>query len=94
MKLYLYGTEGCHLCHLAEQTVAALKEEFDLQVQQVDVSATDDLIGRYGIRIPVVRVDERIDDLGWPFDTAVLQRYLSGEVIVPHEPQEAFNPFA
>jgi hypothetical protein len=70
-SLYLYGTAGCHLCEQAEALLTPLLRAGLIQLQIVDISGNEDLLRRYGLRIPVVgRRDERGEwqELGWPFD--------------------------
>jgi hypothetical protein len=65
--LFVYSTAGCHLCELALEVIVPLVGN-RCTIQQVDISEDDELIERYGVRIPVIR---RLDDdteLDWPFD--------------------------
>jgi hypothetical protein len=74
----LFGTGACHLCELAEQMLLALCEEHpDLIFQKVDISDSDSLFERYGVRIPVLR-DDRGGELGWPFTAAQLEAFIGG----------------
>ena len=61
----LYTTAGCHLCELAAGILQQLQGALQFQVEPVDIADSDELVDRYGIRIPVIRVDT--DELGWPF---------------------------
>ena len=75
--LYLYSTGGCHLCELAEELVAPmLGDNFTLQI--VEISDSDELMERYGIRIPVVKRGDTDAEIGWPFDQAAFQQFLAG----------------
>ncbi len=63
----LYGTTACHLCEMAESILCALAEErADFRFTKIDISDTDELMDRYGIRIPVLRHPYGAE-LGWPF---------------------------
>jgi hypothetical protein len=91
MKLILYTTLGCHLCEQAALIIARVQAQHlpelhqphelhqlhQLQVEAIDIADHDDLVEQYGIRIPVVRLEHRRNDLGWPFDEAGLINYLS-----------------
>lgn len=78
-RLTLYGTEACHLCELAEELLqAALAAGLPAAYDKVDISQSDRLFERYGIRIPVVRRGDGAE-LGWPFDPQQLRRFLSGD---------------
>jgi len=67
----LYGTSACHLCEIAEAMLEGQGAVFD----KVDISTSDDLFERYGVRIPVLRrPDGR--ELGWPFSETELAEFL------------------
>lgn len=75
-ELRLYGTTACHLCEVAE----ALLEQHCTQVMQIsytkiDISESDELFHRYGIRIPVLRRADGVE-LEWPFSAQQLALYL------------------
>ena len=76
MILYLYSTLGCHLCELAKAELWPALTHRDLRVQEVDISESDDLLERYGVRIPVLRVEGHLLELQWPFDTAGVEAFL------------------
>ena len=73
-KLTLYTTVGCHLCEHAER----LLELADLSYTSVDIEDDLTLIERYGVRIPVVK-DNLGRELRWPFDSSMLNRFVSSE---------------
>jgi hypothetical protein len=73
MKPRLYTTAGCHLCAEAEKMLAALLPVD--AVERIDVAESDDLIARYGERIPVLEQDGR--ELGWPFSLLDLRAFLT-----------------
>jgi hypothetical protein len=75
-RLILYGTSACHLCEIAEQMLEAdLGAELPERLHKVDISESDELFERYGVRIPVLRhPDGR--ELGWPFDSSQLAAFL------------------
>lgn len=59
-EVTVYTRHGCGLCRRAEEIVA--REARRASVVLVDVDADDpdgaqDLIGRFGVRVPVVEVD-------------------------------------
>jgi len=74
----LFGTTACHLCEVAEEMLVSLCEANpDIVFQKVDISDSDALFERYGIRIPVLR-DEQGRELGWPFTAAQLDAFVRG----------------
>jgi hypothetical protein len=73
--IILYGTSACHLCELAEELLLALgRDNPALAFEKVDISGSDELFERYGLRIPVVR-DAAGRELGWPFTAGQLREF-------------------
>jgi hypothetical protein len=60
-QVVLYERAGCHLCEDAAALLDAMIGSD--RYQHVDIEADDDLLVRYGHRIPVVSVDgvERLE---------------------------------
>ena len=74
MPLILYQRDDCHLCDLAIDVLAqARAPEFD----SVFIDGNRGLEDRYGARVPVLRNDADGRELDWPFDAALLQRFLA-----------------
>lgn len=73
---HLYGTDGCHLCELAEHLCQQLLTK--KQYRYVDIIDSPELLELYRISIPVL---ERLTDgktLNWPFDLQQLQEFIRG----------------
>ena len=77
--LYLYTAVGCHLCDKAKDIVWPLLDRHGYRLQSVDIGSDQALQSRYGTRIPVVRRDDRSEELGWPFSAGQLSRYLAAD---------------
>tara|TARA_B110000014_G_C19567683_1_gene302573 strand:- start:10 stop:243 length:234 start_codon:yes stop_codon:yes gene_type:complete len=75
-QLTLYSTVGCHLCEQALELIEPLLDS-QYQVVEVDISDSDDLIARYGIRIPVVARNDNGAEIGWPFDQPQFLAFLA-----------------
>jgi len=75
VNLVLYSRDECHLCEQAMALLAHLG--LAAFVREVDIEADVDLLGRYCLRIPVLR-DARGRELDWPFDLVGLQAFLEG----------------
>lgn len=75
-ELILYSTVGCHLC---EQALALIEPVLDdkYQIVEVDISDSDDLMARYGIRIPVIARADNGTEIGWPFDQQQFLAFLA-----------------
>lgn len=76
MNVILYTTSGCHLCEQAAELLSQLHQERALTVEMIDIADDDNLIDRYGVRIPVVRASDKDEELGWPFDLTTLRGFL------------------
>jgi|TARA_Y100000114_G_C11753504_1_gene325664 glutaredoxin-like protein DUF836 len=74
IQLNLYGTLGCHLCDAALAELAPLMT--DVQVNQVDIVDSNELMERYQLRIPVLQRVDSGAELDWPFDLASLMAWL------------------
>lgn len=75
--LNLYTTLGCHLCEQALAIVHPLVAEKGIELKLVEISESEALVEQYGIRIPVIRLEGREEELGWPFDQAAAEEYLA-----------------
>lgn len=73
----LYSTEGCHLCEMA----LALTQQANVShlVEIVDIAFDDALFSRYGVTIPVLKVND--SEINWPFDLQQLQQWLDNNGI-------------
>ena len=77
MNIRLYTTLGCHLCDEAMSMVHLLHGQgIDIVLEEIEISDSDSLIKRYGIRVPVIarEDDEEID---WPFSANELVSFLN-----------------
>ncbi|MDF1724796.1 MAG: glutaredoxin family protein [Alcanivorax sp.] len=74
MSVVLYTTVGCHLCEQARELVSTVAPDITLTL--VDVAEDDELLARYGERIPVLIKEGR--ELGWPFGLLDVQQFLAG----------------
>ncbi len=77
--LVLYSTSACHLCEQAEALLLPFAAR-GLSIAVDDISESDALFDRYGIRIPVLRHLESGRELDWPFDAQALAELLSTEI--------------
>jgi glutaredoxin len=53
----LYTRVGCHLCQEAERVLRAEQATAGFSLELVDIDRDPGLVGRYGVRVPVVAVD-------------------------------------
>lgn len=66
-QLVLYTTSHCHLCEQALELLIRLKEQHAINWITKEISDDDDLIEKYGIRIPVIQRIDNQSELNWPF---------------------------
>jgi hypothetical protein len=69
--LVLYATCGCHLCERAD---ALIRATVAVAFHTVEIADAEDLLERYGVRIPVLRRLDTGEELDWPFDAAAVRR--------------------
>ena len=74
MALILYQRDDCHLCDLALEMLAAARVP---DFESVFIDNEDALEARYGLRVPVLRDDQRDVELEWPFDFFGIRHFLS-----------------
>ena len=72
-RITLYERAGCHLCDEARVLLDEMLGPGGYR--RVDIDADDDLVVRYGFRVPVVNVDGA-DRLEAPMTAAELRRLL------------------
>jgi glutaredoxin len=75
-RVLMYGKPGCHLCDVARETIRAVCAELGESWEEVDISADDELMRRYGEEIPVTLVDGRQHDF-WRVDARRLRGALT-----------------
>lgn len=65
--LILYSTPACHLCETALLLMEPYLDAMDIDLEEVDISTSEELMEKYGIRIPVIRFKDCGRELDWPF---------------------------
>ncbi|MDR5897882.1 glutaredoxin family protein [Halomonas vilamensis] len=71
ITLWLYTTLGCHLCEQLEAMVHTLAND-EVALRHIEISDDDELIARYGVRIPVL-----VDAEGFELDRGLDHKRLS-----------------
>ncbi|VXC40789.1 Glutaredoxin [Pseudomonas sp. 8Z] len=71
----LLGTLGCHLCEVAQAVLMPFVES-GLLVELLDIAEHEELVERYGLRIPVLRRCDTGAELDWPFAGAQVVDFL------------------
>ncbi len=77
--MILYSTEGCHLCEEAYALLTQIGVSDNVNI--VDIAFNDTLFSRYGVTIPVLKIEHIDDTLNWPFDLVSLKKWLDSHGI-------------
>lgn len=75
-RVVLYTKPGCHLCDEARTVIELVCEELGEDYDEVDISASAELMERFGEEIPVTFVDGAQHDF-WRVDPARLRAALA-----------------
>ena len=59
-KIILYSKEGCHLCEDAKEALFELADDFEIELEEVDITTDRVLFEKYKYTIPVMVVDGSI----------------------------------
>jgi hypothetical protein len=57
-RVRMYTREGCGLCDVARRVLLSQRVQTPFELEEIDVEGDDALELEYGMRIPVVLVDE------------------------------------
>ena len=75
--LILYSTPRCHLCDQAKALFHAHRDSKQFKLEITDIAGSEELMDRYGIRIPVICDPVTGREIGWPFGEKQLSKFLS-----------------
>ena len=78
LSLELYTTEHCSLCEQALDLLLGMPEMAGLALTVIDIVTDDELLTRYGEKIPVIKAGQH--ELCAPFDRAAVLAWLDGLV--------------
>jgi glutaredoxin len=53
----IYSRHGCHLCEVAEATLAELMEELNFEIEIKYIDGSNELEKLYGHEVPVIHID-------------------------------------
>ena len=53
----IYSRHGCHLCEVAEATLADLKDELNFEIEIKYIDGSNELEKLYGHEVPVIHID-------------------------------------
>ena len=69
MTIVVYGKPDCSLCEKANAILQHLRQEFDFDIEHIDITADPRLLHCYREKIPVLAVDGR--EIAWGIVTVV-----------------------
>ena len=75
-RVTLYSKPGCHLCDDAREVVQRVCADLGTDFEEVDITASAELMDAYGEQIPVTLVDGRQHDF-WRVDERRLRAALA-----------------
>jgi glutaredoxin len=75
-RVVVYSRVDCHLCEIAEQTVAEICADTGDTWVRVEIDGDDDLVSRFTEQVPVTFVDGKQHDF-WRVDEVRLRAALS-----------------
>ncbi len=58
-RVVVYSKPGCHLCEDALRWLQDLHSEFDLAIEEIDITTDRTLFKNYFDKIPVLVIDDR-----------------------------------
>jgi thiol-disulfide isomerase/thioredoxin len=64
-RVQFFTKEGCTLCRGVRATLEELRPEYDLSIEEIDITIEPAIFERYKNVIPVVIVDDRATLAGW-----------------------------
>lgn len=73
----LYHTSGCHLCELAHELLIPFTQANTITLELIDIADSNELIERYGVRIPVLKFKHSEAELSWPFTDDDVNKFIS-----------------
>ncbi|MFT0211223.1 glutaredoxin family protein [Pseudomonas sp. F1_0610] len=76
MFFQLMGTQGCHLCEVAEQILAQLITA-SIRVELIDIAEETQYFDAYSLRIPVLKNSQTGAELNWPFTLEQAKNFIS-----------------
>jgi glutaredoxin len=73
IPVVLYSRPGCHLCDDALALLERISQRRPLAIDVVDITTDPELVRRYDIVIPVIRIGNEFE-LSAPIDEAAVRR--------------------
>lgn len=68
--IVLYSKPDCHLCEMTYQLLQELRREFNLTIEEIDITRDPALFKKYFEKIPVLVIDNRTTLVAAPIRVA------------------------
>ena len=75
----IYSKPGCHLCDEAKEVLIKAKQEFDMEIKEINIEEDHELFQKYRYDIPVIWINGR-KAYKYRIDPADLHRRLEKEI--------------
>lgn len=59
-RVVVYSKPGCHLCEDALRMLQDLRGQFNLAIEEIDITTNRELFKKYFEKIPVLLIDDRV----------------------------------
>lgn len=79
-EFVLLGTDGCHLCEIAQPAVVEIASYYQVTLYAEDIAEAEnaaDQIAKFGEKIPVLHHEMSGKSLCWPFDKSEIAQFIS-----------------
>lgn len=80
LKLVLYSTDCCHLCDIAKEILINNAQHLPVEIAEQDIAFSDELMNKYGTKIPVLKNEVNKDELCWPFNDMECVNWLNAQL--------------
>lgn len=54
IQIDIYGKDNCHLCEIAKETLEKVQAQYNIQINQVDITKDEKIYEKYKNEIPVI----------------------------------------
>lgn len=78
IQVIMYTRSGCHLCDIAREDLASIRQQYPHELLEIDIESREDLELAYGFDIPVIEVGPY--KLKSPFDIQELKITLGAAI--------------
>jgi hypothetical protein len=58
--ILFYSRPGCCICEEAFDDLESVQRDIPFELVEIDIDASPELIAEYGVRIPVVKLGDRV----------------------------------